>query len=45
MNTEPEEIQYAEPLTVDQAIIHLKGTGFAILCGLVVLENLRLFWK
>jgi phycocyanobilin lyase alpha subunit len=25
MNTEPEEIQYAEPLTVDQAIAHLKG--------------------
>ena len=25
MNTEPTEIQYAEPLTVDQAIEHLKG--------------------
>ena len=25
MNAEPEEIQYAEPLTVDQAIAHLKG--------------------
>lgn len=25
MNVEPEEIQYAEPLTVDQAIAHLKG--------------------
>ena len=25
MNTEPEEIQYAEPLTVDQAIAHLQG--------------------
>jgi len=25
MNTEPEEIQYAEPLTVEQAIAHLKG--------------------
>jgi len=25
MNSEPEEIQYAEPLTVDQAIAHLKG--------------------
>lgn len=25
MNAEPEEIQYAEPLTVDQAITHLKG--------------------
>jgi phycocyanobilin lyase alpha subunit len=25
MNAEPEEIQYAEPLTVDQAIAHLQG--------------------
>ena len=25
MNVEPEEIQYAQPLTVDQAIAHLKG--------------------
>ena len=25
MNAEPSEIQYAEPLTVDQAIAHLKG--------------------
>lgn len=25
MNVEPEEIQYAEPLTVDQAIAHLEG--------------------
>ena len=25
MNAEPEEIQYAEPLTVDKAIAHLKG--------------------